>query len=331
MKYKPAEQDVRAKKAESERPYHGENIITNEALSSTHLERARTVLKDLEKLKLRNVSFDPFLEIGAGRVQRSSAFVNNYDVCGVATDISQNSLRDAPNILSLLDINKKPILICCDAHNLPFLSDSFQLVFMYRTLHHFENPIPAAKEIYRVLGKGGHFFFNEEPMDSSFRRLLRGKRMLSDPLTRAQKLGHRLGVEKVFWDDGKHERQLGMTEARFDKDLWNEALRPFEIVDIEINRRLKIHSDLRKEGIRSFLAGIIGGNVRGLCLKTEGEVVSEDINKRLMCLNCTSTKLKHMKENQLVCENCGRMYPVTEGIIRMLPQELEYKLYTEHK
>jgi SAM-dependent methyltransferase len=329
MKNKSAEQAVSAKKAESERPFHGENIIKDEALNSMHRERARTILNDLEKLKLRNVSFDPFLELGAGSVQRSSALVNNYDVRGVATDISQNSLRDAPYILFLLDYKKKPILICCDAHNLPFLPNSFQFVFMYQTLHHFENPIPVTKEIYRVLGKGGHFFFNEEPMDSFFRRLLRGKRMLSNPLTRAQKLGYGLGVEKIFWDDGEHERSLGMTEARFDKGLWIEALRPFEIVDIEINRHLKFHSDLRKQSIGSLLAGVIGGNVRGLCMKIEGEVVSEDINKRLMCLTCNSTKFKHLKENQLVCENCSRIYPVTEDIIRMLPQELESIFYAD--
>lgn len=325
---KPPLQDVSAKRAESQRPFHGESILKDHNLSSMHRERVKAMLADLEVLKEKDISFDPFLEIGAGSVQRSSALVNNYPVDGVATDISQNSLQDLPYVLSLLNYDHKPMLICCDAHHLPFLPNSFQFVFAYQTLHHFENPVPVAAECYRVLGKGGHFFFNEEPMDSSFRRLLRGKRMLSHPPTKLQELGYRLGVEKVFWDDGALERSLGITEARFDIDLWREALRPFVIVDIEINRQLKMHSDLQKPVLSSFLAGFIGGNVKGLCLKTEGEVVSGDFRKRLMCPDCNSTRLR--AENQLVCGHCGRVYPITEGVVRMLPRELEAQLYPEH-
>jgi ubiquinone/menaquinone biosynthesis C-methylase UbiE len=192
MAKRPPLQDVSAKKAESQRPFHGESILKDHGLSSMHRERANAMLADLETMRQRNVSFDPFLEIGAGSVQRSAALVNNYPVQGVATDISQNSLRDIPYVLSLLNYERKPMLVCCDAHHLPFLPNSFQFVFAYQTLHHFENPVPVAAECYRVLGKGGHFFFNEEPMDSSFRRLLRGKRMLSHPPTRLQKLGYRL-------------------------------------------------------------------------------------------------------------------------------------------
>jgi SAM-dependent methyltransferase len=98
--------------------------------------------------------------------------------------------------------DQAPMLISCDAHHIPFLPNSFQFVFAYQTLHHFENPIPVLAECYRVLGKGGYLFFNEEPMDSRFRRFLRGKRILSHPPTRMQQLGHHLGVEKIFWDDG---------------------------------------------------------------------------------------------------------------------------------
>jgi len=329
MTNKPSMQDVSAKRAESQRPFSGESIVQDQNLSSMHRERASAMLADLEMLEQRNVSLDPFLEIGAGSVQRSAALVNNYPVGGVATDISENSLRDAPYVLSLLNYSHKPMLICCDAHHLPFLPASFQFVFACQTLHHFENPVPVAAECYRVLGKGGHFFFNEEPMDSSFRRLLRGRRMLSHPPTKLQKLGYRLGVEKVFWNDGALERSLGITEAQFDIDLWRELLRPFVIVDIEINRRLRIHCDLQEPILSSFLAGLIGGGVKGLCLKTEGEVVSGDFRKGLMCLDCNSTRLSH-QEDRLVCGNCSRVYRITDDVIRMLPRELEAQLHPEH-
>ena len=327
MTLKSSEQDIRAKRAEVQRPFLGESILKDFALNLKCRESAGKILDDLKMLKQRSVSFDPFLEIGAGNGQRSAALTNHYPVIGVATDISQNSLRNTPYVLSLLDYDHKPMLICCDALHLPVLPNSFQFVFAYQTLHHFENPAPAAAECYRVLGKGGHFFFNDEPMDSPFRRLLRGKRMLSHPPSRWQKLGYRLGVEKVFWDDGELPRSLGMTEARFDVDVWRKLLRPFVIVDIEINRRLKIRSDLQKPVLNSFLAGCIGGNVKGLCLKAEGEAVSGDFRKRLICLDCNLARLSHLEQNQLVCGNCGRTYPIIEDVVRMLPQDLEVQLY----
>ena len=48
----------------------------------------------------------------------------------------------------------------------------------------------------------------------------------------------KLGVEKVFWDDGASERSLGMIEARYDLDLWCKSLEPFTTIDIEVNRKM---------------------------------------------------------------------------------------------
>lgn len=322
------QQSLAAKKAEFQRPFHGESVLSDESISSMIRERANKMLTDLEMLTKRGVLLSPFLEIGAGSVQRSAALMNHYPVDGVATDISINSLRDTPFVLTLLGYKHSPMLICCDAHHLPFLPNSFQFVFAYQTLHHFDNPVPVAAECYRVLCKGGHFFFNEEPMDSAFRRLLRGNRVLSHPPTKLQKIGYRLGVEKVFWDDGALERSLGITEARFDIDLWREVLRPFVICDIEVNRRLKIHSDLRKPVLNSSLSGFIGGNVRGLCQKTDGEAMVGDFRERFMCLDCNS-RLPYVEDEHLICENCGRTYPVVDGILRMLPKELEAALLSD--
>lgn len=323
----PKPQSISAKKAESQRPFHGKQVLEDPVVRSRFYERANIMLADLKMLEEKGVSFSPFLEIGAGSVQRSAALINNYPVNGVATDISQKSLQDAPYVLSMLDYDRSPMLISCDAHHVPFLPNSFQFVFAYQTLHHFENPIPVLAECYRVLGKDGHLFFNEEPMDSSFRRFLRGNRMLSDPPTTMQRLGYRLGVQKVFWDDGALERSLGMTEARFDIDLWRKALESFTIIDLEVNQKLRIHSNLQKPALNSFLSGLIGGNVKGLCLKEEGEAAIDNLRERLMCLDCKSTQLSRIENKQLVCGNCERVYPITDGIIRMLPKQLELDLY----
>lgn len=290
-----------------------------------HRERAHAVLADLRALSERHVSFDPFLEIGAGSVQRSAALVNNYPAAGIATDISSLSLQDAPYMRTLLNYTRLPMLISCDAHHLPFLENSFRFVFAYQALHHFSNPIPVIAECYRVLAKDGHFFFNEEPMDSSLRRFLRGERVLSHPPTPLQRIGYSLGVEKLFWDDGAVERSLGMTEARFDLDLWRKALEPFEILDFEVNRKLRIRSNLRTPSLNAMLSGIVGGNAKGVCIKREGETAGANLQDRLMCLDCRSSEL--FQAESLCCRSCGREYPVEKGVIRMLPKSLESELY----
>jgi uncharacterized protein YbaR (Trm112 family) len=283
------------------------------------------MLTEVQELT-KKVTLNPFLEIGAGCIQRSAALINNYPIDGVATDIAQEVLQDAPYTLSLLNYSRMPMLICCDAHHLPFLSNTFMFITAFQMLHRFTQPAPVIAECYRVLGKGGCFYFNEEPMDSSLRRLLRGKRQLSRPLTKLQRLAYSLGVEKIFWDDGASERSSGIIVDRFDMDLWRRALQPFTEVDTEINRKLKIHTDLKKPSLSSLLASLIGGNIKGLCLKSEGEAVMEDFRKRLMCLDCGSIKLDQTEDSQLCCENCGRIYPITDGVIRMLPKELEAQL-----
>jgi SAM-dependent methyltransferase len=320
-------QSLAAKKAESQRPFHGQLILDDPNVGSLFRHRAKVLLADLKALESRGVSFSPFLEIGAGSVHRSAALINNYTAVGVATDISQRSLQDTPYTLSLLDCDQAPLLICCDAHHLPFLPNSFQFVFAYQTLHHFENPVPVLTECHRVLGQGGHLFFSEEPMDSALRRRLRGQRTFSDPLTTMQKLATRLGVHTIFWQDGAPERSLGMTEARFEIDLWRKALQPFRVVEVEVNRRFKIHSDLQKPFLNAVLSGVIGGNVKGLCQKTEGQLVAGDLHERLLCVDCSSTQLSRVDDAQLICHNCAREYPIVDGVIRMLPEQLEIELY----
>ena len=283
----PPPQTVAAKRAESRRAFLGPQVLNDAETQADFRRRAAVALRDFEALAEQDVDFSPFLEIGAGSAQRSTALMSRLAASGAALDISQNSLLNAPYVVAALQLDRVPMLVCADAHHIPFLPNTFRFVFAYRTLHHFENPVPVLAECARVLGRGGHLFFNEEPMDSDLRRWLRGGRTLSDPPTTAQRLAAEVGIEKVFWDDGAVERSLGMTEARFDMALWREALAPFEVVWIEVNRKLKLRTDLESHDLTSRLAGAIGGNVKGLCRKAYGEDVAAGTpRERLMCVDC---------------------------------------------
>lgn len=320
-------QSLSEMKGELTRPFFGEQMLTDAEVSSLHRDRAAATLADMTWLRSKGVTFSPFLEIGAGAVQRSLALMHGDQCEGVATDISQNTLQNAPFVLSLLGYQRTPIVICCDACHLPFLTGTFRFVFCYQTLHHFEDPAPVIAECYRVLGKGGHFYFAEEPMDSPFRRVLRGKRVLSRPSTRLQRLGFRLGVERIFWDDGALERSLGIHEGNFDITIWRSVLRHFLLVEAEVTRRLRIKTDLRSITLGYLLAAVTGGQVRGLCRKNEGQEPADGFQDRLICLDCGSTRIQ-IDSERLDCQACGRVYPITEGVIRMLPSHLETQLYT---
>ncbi len=194
----PSPQNLTAKRAESQRPPFGEELFKEPGVKDYFWERAALLLSDLERLKDQQISFSPFLEIGAGSGQRSAALLNQVPSEGAASDIAQGRLAETPFVVSLLQFSKIPLLIACDAHSLPFLPDTFNFVFAYRTLHHFENPSPVIAECYRVLGKGGVLFFNEEPMDTPFRRLLRGKRIHASEPKLLERLGYRLGLQNIF-------------------------------------------------------------------------------------------------------------------------------------
>jgi len=322
-------QSESAKKAEIDfRPFLGQGALTDPVAGRMFQERAYLALIDFNQLAKQGVSFCPFLEIGAGSGQRSAALANHFGADGVATDISQGALQNEPYARIILNYDEGPWRICCDAHHLPFLANTFQFVFAYRTLHHFGYPVPAVAECHRVLGKGGHFFFNDEPMIGPIIRFTRGGRQLSDPPSRWQRWAHRYRLEKVFWDDGARERTLGIVEARYDLDLWRETLSPFEKVQVEVSRRLKLRSNLEEPALTMLLTRLMGGNVKGLCTKGAGENVSGDFRERLMCLDCGSAGLSQQSSDAFGCPRCDRAYPLlTDGLLRMLPLELERSLY----
>lgn len=322
----PEAQPLSAKKAESTRPYLGQRILEDADLGRDLFARAARLLSDAHRLNSQGIYFEPFLEIGAGNTPRSLALANHYGVSGVASDLSLDSLRNAPLVQTLLGYAQIPWRICCDAHHLPFLADTFAFVFAYRTLHHFGDPRPVTAEIQRVLGCGGHFYFNEEPLTSPLRAWLRSGRVLCEPPTRMQSLAYHLGLHKVFWDDGGPERQVGIKEARYDRRLWQQALEPFSVLKVIVNSRLHLVSDLQHPAWKAWLSGWLGGNIEGLCQATRGEPARGAPGERLMCLDCGFGPLAYPLQGSLICPQCHRAYPQVDGVLRMLPATLEKEL-----
>jgi methylase of polypeptide subunit release factors len=130
-------QDLPAKKAETRRNFAGRGLL-EPAVAVDLKRRADLMRQDLGSV-LDRAALSTFLEIGGGSGVRSLVLAGEYEAQGVLTDISQNSLRNAPFAALVLQTEAVPRRICCDAHFLPFLPDTFRFVFAYRTLHHSSN------------------------------------------------------------------------------------------------------------------------------------------------------------------------------------------------
>jgi hypothetical protein len=179
-----------------------------------------------------------------------------------------------------------------------------------------------------VLGKNGCLFINEEPMDSSFRQFLRGNRHLYNPPRGIlQKLAYKLRIENIFWDVRSKDKAEGKKFAHFNIELWRLVTAPFSYRDIEVNSRLRVHSNLYKPRFNVIISKIVGGNVRGILTKRDGDYAQNEFRDRLMCIECFSTSLIR-NAYSLKCSSCDREYPITHnGIIRILPKYLEQELY----
>jgi ubiquinone/menaquinone biosynthesis C-methylase UbiE len=120
------------------------------------------VLGKLRKALGSDDRYGRALEIGAG----TGYFTLNLVLAGVveravATDISPGMLQALSSSADRLGVEVKTVR--CEATELPFPDDSFDLVFGHAVLHHLPDPGRAFHEFRRVLRPGGRIAFCGEP------------------------------------------------------------------------------------------------------------------------------------------------------------------------
>ena len=108
------------------------------------------------------------LEIGAG----TGYFTLNMLQDGVVRDAVASDI--SPGMLDALQANARRIgvaveTVACDAEDLPFDDDSFDLVLGHAVLHHIPHLDRAFAEFRRVLRPGGEFLFAGEPSQTGDR------------------------------------------------------------------------------------------------------------------------------------------------------------------
>lgn len=321
-------QSIAAKRVEVADGFYGDLILADPDQAELHRARAAKTIIDMSSLQSMGVSLSPFLEVGAGCVQRSAVLKNHFGAEGVATDLNHGSLANGHTIIKLLGYGSLPLLVCCDAQYLPFADNTFRFVFTMQTLHRFTDPRPVVAECYRVLGQRGYFFVDEEPVSSPIRQVLRGGRTLVHPRTPLQRFAQRLGIEKVFWDDAGPDRYKGLIVSRFSLARWRQILDCFDSsASIEVNRRLRLRLTMDPRSVSFRLARLVGGNIRAVCQKASGVPATDEFQVRFICVDCRAPIVLGDREQGVRCSACGRVFPYSRGVVRMLPRSLEDELY----
>jgi len=341
------QQPVKSQKGEIEfrkklcqQQVYGEKIFNDEfnakQMKKLLQERMKKTFHQMMLLKKKGIILSPYLEIGAERCQRSLVMENDIGAKGVAADISYDMLKSGDYYMKIFNKNKIPLRICCDANNLPFMSNSIPFVFCYETLHHFPSPTPIMKEIHRVISPGGYFFLDEEPCKQILRvKLYKGKKVYSKESLNASKI--KFYFDRFFVEEGSNEVEHGIIENdQITLNSWKQAFSFFKEKNIRLSKR-GIGSGLfnPKNYIRFLFAYLFGGTVSGTCRKSGINIEKDEeisIYDVLICPSCfeggRESKLSQ-KNNSFSCKACHTNFPIVDGIIFLFPYKKFKELYPE--
>lgn len=104
------------------------------------------------------------LDFGCGNGE-NTILLANRGARVLSMDISTASVKVAEKRLQVNDLENAASFFVGSAHDIPLASESVDVVFGMAILHHLDLQ-PAAKEVFRVLKKGGRAIFSEPVRNS---------------------------------------------------------------------------------------------------------------------------------------------------------------------
>jgi SAM-dependent methyltransferase/uncharacterized protein YbaR (Trm112 family) len=297
--------------------------------------RMEKTLDQVRVLLDKGVVVSPYLEIGAERCQRSLVMENDLGAAGAAADLSHDMLKSCGHYMGVFGKTRAPLRVCCDANNLPFLSNSIPFVFCYQTLHHFPDPGPVIKEVLRVLSPSGHFALNEEPFRKTLHiNLYKGRKIYSKEAAATGRLADILNF--FFSEANCNEVGHGVIENdRITLGAWKRALSGFEERQVKLRTIKKIESELFNPSscLKFLSAWLFGGEIRGICRKAGTAPASySPAAEALACPACREKGLESglmRKEAFFACPACSSSFPVADGVLFLFPAGKFRELYPE--
>lgn len=116
-----------------------------------------------------NIKIDPddkVLDVGCGT---GTILKRLNDLCriqGFGIDIEEEMIKQAKSKLPQMNIQK------CDCGNTPFENEMFDHVIACMTFHHFHDQMAFAKEMSRILKKGGRLYLVDPKLPGLFRKIV---------------------------------------------------------------------------------------------------------------------------------------------------------------
>jgi SAM-dependent methyltransferase/uncharacterized protein YbaR (Trm112 family) len=175
-------------------------------------------------LLLRGTDLAPFVELGCETGANGLGLVNRLGLRGISIDLSPDALFAMDRYRERLGFTDLPLRVCADFHDLPLRTGALAFALAWGTLHHVPDPRVPLAEVRRVLGRGGLFYFDGEPvrrllsLGLATTRSIQGMNPIARLLLRARILPW------FFSIDGREAIQEGALEMKFSAWEWKKFL-----------------------------------------------------------------------------------------------------------